>query len=163
MIDCKSITFDFHRFDLPMTLFSFSLRVFPQPVKKTNDTSEMDTEHLRPPKPQKQFLISPPSSPPVGWEPCEEATPVLDIELLNALSKLTPGQAHELHPPTEDQPAIVVHICEDPEQLAMSQDDSKVSELTDSFGAKVKIQQTKRPPVYERSTSEGSDESIDSF
>lgn len=25
------------------------------------------------------------------------------------------GEAHEIHPPSKDQPGIVVHICEDPE------------------------------------------------
>ena len=25
------------------------------------------------------------------------------------------GQSHEIHPPSKDQPGIVVHICEDPE------------------------------------------------
>jgi hypothetical protein len=135
-----------------------------QPIKKSNGSNDMDTEHLRPPKPQKQFLISPPSSPPVGWAPCEEAMPMLDIELLNALSKLSPGQAHELHPPTEDHPAIVVHICEDVDSSlsVSSSNDQNVQDLADSFGAKVKIQQTKRPPTYERSVSIGSDESIDS-
>ena len=28
---------------------------------------------------------------------------------------LISGQAHEIHPPSKDQPGIVVHICEDPE------------------------------------------------
>ena len=27
----------------------------------------------------------------------------------------SPGEAHELHPQSESQPGIVVHICEDPE------------------------------------------------
>ncbi|KAK7494816.1 hypothetical protein BaRGS_00013943 [Batillaria attramentaria] len=72
-------------------------------------------EHLHPPKPEKMFLISPPCSPPVGWEQMPESEPVLNFELIAALSRLTPGEAHELHPPSASQPSIVVHVCEDPE------------------------------------------------
>lgn len=127
----------------------------------------MNGDRLQPPKPQRQFLISPPASPPVGWEPCEEATPLTNIELLNAITKLTPGQAHELHPPTEDQPGIVVHICEDEQQkqqqqhLEELQKQEHLDEMISKFGTQVKIQQTRRPPVYARSASEGSDDSID--
>lgn len=74
-----------------------------------------ENPHLQLPAPQKQYLISPPASPPVDWEPCFEKKPVINYDLLAALAKLAPGQAHEIHPPSKDQPGIVVHICEDPE------------------------------------------------
>lgn len=45
---------------------------------------------------------------PVGWVPCEEATPILNYDLIHAINKLAPGEAHELHPSTGDHPAIVV-------------------------------------------------------
>lgn len=74
-----------------------------------------DNPHLQLPAPHKQYLISPPASPPVDWEPCFEKKPVINYDLLAALAKLAPGQSHEIHPPSKDQPGIVVHICEDPE------------------------------------------------
>lgn len=98
---------------------------FAQPVEKLSDGSP----HLRIPPPHKQFLISPPASPPVGWEPHNEGEPVIDYDLLAALANLAPGESHELHPASDSAPGIVVHICEDP----------------DGFENRPKIEQTRRP------------------
>ena len=50
------------------------------------------------PEKTKQFLISPPPSPPVGWEPTEEQAPVVDYKLLAALSELRPaGKICDIH------------------------------------------------------------------
>lgn len=78
---------------------------FAQPV------TPVSLKNLRPPAPYKQFLISPPSSPPVGWEPREEGEPLVNHDLLAALASLSPGECHELHAPTPTQPAIVVHTA----------------------------------------------------
>lgn len=78
---------------------------FAQPV------TPVSLRNLRPPTPTKQFLISPPSSPPVGWEPREESEPTISQELLAALATLAPGESHELHARTPTQPAIVVHTA----------------------------------------------------
>jgi len=71
--------------------------------------------HLQVPPPTRQFLISPPASPPVDWEPSNEGVPCINVELLQALANLKPGEPYELHPQTDDQPGIVVHVCSDDE------------------------------------------------
>ncbi|VDP57755.1 unnamed protein product [Schistosoma mattheei] len=72
------------------------------------------TKHLAPPKPCRLFLLSPPASPPVGWEPKPECEPVINYELLHALASLAPGEAFELHPRDQANrhPSIVITPCE---------------------------------------------------
>lgn len=78
---------------------------FAQPV------TPIARKYLQPPAPFKQFLISPPASPPAGWEPREEGEPLVNHDLLAALANLTPGESHELHPPTPEHPGIIVHTA----------------------------------------------------
>lgn len=78
---------------------------FAQPV------TPVAQRYLKPPAPFKQFLISPPASPPAGWEPREEGEPLVNHDLLAALANLTPGESHELHPQTTDHPGIIVHTA----------------------------------------------------
>ncbi|XP_014097708.1 protein sarah [Bactrocera oleae] len=104
---------------------------FAQPV------TPVSNKNLQPPAPVKQFLISPPASPPAGWEPREENEPLVNHDLLAALASLTPGESHELHPQSEDQPGIIVHTAMLPE--------GAVSAPTLAVGAKPAIVQTKCP------------------
>ena len=81
---------------------------FAQPVTPI----DMEDQHLQPPALTKQFLISPPASPPVGWQPREEGEPLVNHDLLAAIANLSAGGSHELHPGGSGQPGIVVHVCE---------------------------------------------------
>lgn len=76
-----------------------------QPVTPVSNTN------LKPPAPVKQFLISPPASPPAGWEPAEENEPLVNHDLLAALANLTPGEIHEIHAQSEHHPGILLHTA----------------------------------------------------
>ncbi|CAF1260997.1 unnamed protein product [Rotaria magnacalcarata] len=71
--------------------------------------------HLRPPEPEKLFLISPPPSPPVGWEQKAEDPPVVDLHLIAVIAQLQPNKPHELLSSDlgSKAPAIVIHTCDD--------------------------------------------------
>ena len=72
-----------------------------------------NNNNLKPPPLTKQFLISPPASPPVGWEQTTESHPVINYDLLAAVASLDTSQPYQLHTSAEDAPSIVVHLCDE--------------------------------------------------
>lgn len=53
-----------------------------------------DNHLLKLPELEKQFLISPPASPPVGWEQTREEEPVINFDLISRLTAIA-GEAGE--------------------------------------------------------------------
>ena len=81
----------------------YILRVYradPTPIE--DDETHEHNHYLRPPVNEKNFLISPPGSPPVGWEQTREdppnATPLAE-DLVRALRSLKLAQDREHHSP----------------------------------------------------------------
>lgn len=107
---------------------------FGQPPVINKNTQQF----LQIPPPVRQFLISPPASPPVDWASGRESEPVVNYDLLSAIASLGPGKfqtlrnevklncarlfpsgdKHELLPATGENPGIVVHICAEDEGLS---------------------------------------------
>ncbi|ESO04712.1 hypothetical protein HELRODRAFT_185578 [Helobdella robusta] len=71
-------------------------------------------QYLDLPPRENLFLISPPSSPPIGWEVQLEKKPVINHELLAAIEKMGKSDAYEVYTGVGDMPSIIVHVCDDP-------------------------------------------------
>ena len=131
----------------------FVLRVFradPTPLTPPGGT------HLRPPAIEKNFLISPPGSPPVGWEQVTEeppnATPLAE-DLIAALHKLhlTSGAGsggREMILDPEDGAGIGVYV-EDCDVEDMSMDEERDWAYGDDNPSRMvyKYARTARPPT----------------
>lgn len=76
---------------------------FAQPVSPI----DLEDQHLQPPALTKQFLISPPASPPYGWEQKGESDPLVNYDLLAAIANLTPGMLHNL---ASREPTILAFV-----------------------------------------------------
>ncbi|CAF1540688.1 unnamed protein product [Adineta ricciae] len=98
--------------------------------------------YLRPPEPEKLFLISPPASPPVGWEQKVEDPPVVDLNLIAAIAQLQPNQSHHLLASEDgsNAPSIIIHTCDDGEESNM---------ISREKSMKPTLIQTRRPPGTE--------------
>ncbi|KAF8357165.1 rcan-1 [Pristionchus pacificus] len=71
--------------------------------------------HLEPPPLEKQFLISPPCSPPVGWEQTIEMAPVVcSFDLMARLAAFAVDDQYEVHTGDDSMPRIIVSPCETP-------------------------------------------------
>ena len=90
--------------------------------------------HLRPPAIEKNFLISPPGSPPVGWEQTREEPPndaPLAEDLINALRRLQISQEQDVNPglsvlvKPEEGSGVGVYVedCSDEEPATESDSD----------------------------------------
>ena len=99
-------------------------------------------EMLHPPKTKRNYLISPPPSPPGGWQQTRETKPKpgIEVEILSKLTELKPGMTHELIARNEsfNTPSICVHVCEEDEN---NNDRNRLG-----YKPKRRIIQTRRPP-----------------
>ncbi|XP_063680165.1 calcipressin-1-like [Bolinopsis microptera] len=88
-----------------------------------------DQQQLDVPPLTKQFLISPPSSPPVGWEPVLEMEPHVDENLLEAIEKLggkdLSGEELMLIPGEEEKPAVTLKMSQSEENKENSENFSR--------------------------------------
>ena len=84
------------------------------PSSQHQELDAMPMEYLEVPLLTKQFLISPPASPPVDWEPEHEDPPVVDEEFLCQFSGLNPGMPRIVLQAENSMPAIQVCDFSDP-------------------------------------------------
>ncbi|KAI3415913.1 hypothetical protein GPALN_005477 [Globodera pallida] len=131
---------------------------FAKNIKMTRRAYQDEAGHLTLPPLEKQFLISPPSSPPVGWVQHAEMAPVVcDFDLMARLASLTVDDKFELFEGDEHQrrPSIVITPCEKGGGGGLlgkvgSQPTVSVGNAEpDGIRSKVPLPHTPRPPVNE--------------
>ncbi|VDK57275.1 unnamed protein product [Anisakis simplex] len=100
---------------------------------------------LKLPPLEKQFLISPPASPPVGWEQCHEMAPVVcNFDLMARLAAFTIDDNYEVFGGDVDKPKIVIHPAESAEDEAI-------------IPPQASLPHTPRPPNTPRPSSDDED------
>ncbi|KAF9262616.1 Calcipressin [Marasmius fiardii PR-910] len=106
------------------------LRVYRADPNPLISTIESENYHLQPPTTDRNFLISPPGSPPVGWEPIREdppnSTPLAD-DLITALKSLQVQQTSESSTGVE----IVLDASESGVSVVVEDCDFCANEVTD--------------------------------
>ena len=101
--------------------------------------------HLKLPPLEKQFLISPPASPPVGWEQVHEMAPVVcDFDLMSRLAAYAVDDKCEVHGGDNNQPTIIV---------TPAAKEEFTSGLQTPFSGKASVCHTPRPPKREINTT----------
>ncbi|KZT18841.1 Calcipressin [Neolentinus lepideus HHB14362 ss-1] len=157
-LECDGIVIEATR-DSPETV----LRVFrgdPIPLSPLSPSAGAeDTNHLKPPPLEKNFLISPPGSPPVGWEPIKEDPPnsaPLADDLIAALRKLRVrgkrSSVEVLIPPEEAGVGVYVEDCSgDEEEDEMGVEEDWAYGETAPSRMKWKPMPVSRPPMPQTS------------
>jgi hypothetical protein len=94
-------------------------------------------EYLKPPKQDRIYMQSPPTTPPIGWVAKREELPEINFDLFLALSKLQPHQPLEILPKQAHHPAIIIHPCSDTSDEDDNNDlDDVINPIIDEFGHK---------------------------
>lgn len=124
---------------------------------------EQGDQHLQAPKSDKLFFISPPPSPPMGWEVREEEPPNKEVhaeDLAAALSKLharpAPDEALETSTRVRRQRSGTGTVVYDPEEhghspdlpaIAVEDTSDSPEDMSPMEGVEKKFIHTARPPV----------------
>lgn len=92
---------------------------FAQRIRTRNSS---DDGLLKLPPLEKQFLISPPASPPLGWEQSHEMAPVVcNFDLMAKLAALTIEDTFEVYEGDGHKPKIVIHPANEDGELMPAQ------------------------------------------
>uniref|UniRef100_A0A7E4W623 Calcipressin-1 n=1 Tax=Panagrellus redivivus TaxID=6233 RepID=A0A7E4W623_PANRE len=125
---------------------------FANNIKMVRRAYQSEDGHLKLPPLEKQFLISPPSSPPVGWEQCHEMAPVVcNFDLMSRLAAYSVDDKYEVHGGDPSQPTIVVTpagVVEPVAPITEAETEEEESQPPSAYG-KVEIPHTPRPPKRE--------------
>ena len=146
--DRSSVLRVYYDHDTPLTLLPTGEYAVTQAV-------DIPRPFLEPPAPEKEFLLSPPGSPPVGWEQQKEDRPntqALSDDLIKALQKLSieqdaPG-AEKVGTSTlfqgSDQavPGVILHATE-----SRTSSSSRPSGIERVKATKDSMRPTPRPPI----------------